>query len=57
MIITSRKDEKGSNTTRLQIKGINLINDYLDLNLDYENILFYNFYNFISYYSYFFILC
>ena len=38
MIITSRKDEKGSNTTRLQIKGRNLINDNLDLNLDYENI-------------------
>ena len=31
MIITSRKDEKGSNTARLQIKGRNL-------NLDYENI-------------------
>ena len=38
MIITSRKDEKGSNTARLQIKGRNLINDNLDLNLDYENI-------------------
>ena len=38
MIISSRNNEKGSNTTRPQIKGKNIINDNLDINLDYENI-------------------